>query len=168
MFIATNGKPLWWNTNTVSAYVKNPDAEEIDFNGIFKLHALSITSMGKKIKIEAWWEEIRHEEVNSQRMLFLHLVDSSGNILYNNQIILSPYTPFDDKRRWRYGEATFEIQASDERVMSLAFGINNPHEAGGGFLLANKGGTDWNEKRVIIPIKLFLAPPVATSNPEGR
>ena len=56
-FVAANNKPLWWNVDMVSAYTKTPTVEEIDFGGVYKLHALLIKPENKQIKIEVWGEE---------------------------------------------------------------------------------------------------------------
>ena len=163
-FVEAN-KPVWWNADEVSAYVKNPVEKDIDFSGLFKLHALSISSVAKEIKIEIWWERLGPEEANGQYMLFLHLVDSSGNTIFQNkQISLFPYAPFDAKRKWRHDEVSFSLQPSDASVASLAFGV---YQLNGDFLLAYKGHTDWGGKRILIPLQPFLHPedPKATSEP---
>lgn len=113
------------------------------------MHALAINRTEDGIKIEAWWEELRNEELNSQRFLFLHLIDSSGKILFNKQILLYPYEPPFDSRRWRRGTVTFNLQLPHEKVTSLAFGIYHPNNS---FLLADKGRTDWEGKPVLIPL----------------
>ncbi len=164
-FVEAN-KPVWWNADEVSAYTKKLAEDEIDFGGVYKLHALLITSVPKGIKIEVWWEGLQQEKANSQHMLFLHLVDSSGNtILQNKQIFLYPYAPFAATRKWRHDEVNFDLQPSDERVASLAFGV---YQVDGQFLLANKGQTDWGGKRVLIPLKPFLHPEVAKASSVPR
>ncbi len=147
-FTAAN-QPAWWNATTVSANTRNLAAEEIGFQGIYKLHALAMSRRDKELKIEIWWEELRHEEANEDRFLFLHLVDSAGNILQNQQIALFPYEPLYEDRRWRYGKVTFSDALSNMKVASLAFGI---HQPGVGSLLGDKGRTDWEGKRILIPI----------------
>lgn len=147
-FLAAN-QPIWWSDDTISAYTRNLAAEQIGFEGIYKLHALAISRINGGIKIEIWWEELRHEEANNQRYLFLHLIDSFGNILYNQQIALYPYQPPFENRSWRYGEVTFNLQLPNEKVASLAFGVYQPP---GGFLLGDKGRTDWEGRRILIPI----------------
>jgi hypothetical protein len=159
-FLEAN-KPLWWNSEAVSAYTNKLAAEEIEFGGIFKLQALLITSVANRIKIEVWWEEIRHEDANSQRVLFLHLVDSSGNILQGKHIALSPYAPLDAKRRWRHDEASFDLPTSDESVKALAFGVY--HVVNSQTLVPDKGQTDWGGKRVLIPLTPLLHPSVDTT-----
>jgi hypothetical protein len=95
---------------------------------------LSLERSGNSIKVEAWWEELRHEEANDQRFLFLHLVDSSGKILHNQQIALHPYQPPHETRRWRYAAVTFDEVSPD--AASLAVGV---YQRRGAFLMADKG-----------------------------
>lgn len=149
-FLAANQPlKLWWSAENVAADAKNVAATEIGFAGVYELHALSISKVDNAIKIEAWWEELRHEEANNKRYLFLHLVDSAGDILYIHQIALHPYDPPFADRRWHYGTATFVNVLPDEKLASLAFGVYQPP---GSFLLADKGKTDWNGRRVLVPI----------------
>jgi hypothetical protein len=155
-FIAANNKPLWWNADMVSAYIDNPAVEEIDFGGIFRLHALSIKLDDRQLKIEVWWEELRHEEANSQRMLFLHLVDSSGEILHNTGIALYPYAPFDTKRSWRHVETSFDLPASDGKLTVLEFGVFNLVNSQR--LKPDKGQTDLDGDHILIQLKPFLHP----------
>ena len=124
--------------------------EDIEFGGIYKLHTLAINRVEQGIKIDAWWEELRHEEENNQRYLFFHLVDKSGKIIYNQQIELFPYKPSDKEKRWRHGETTFNGVLSDGNLTSIAFGIYQPS---GHFLLADKRmPSDWGGRRILIPL----------------
>ncbi len=116
-------RPMWWNSETVKAAAGKLAVEDIGFGGVYKLHALAINRVEQGIKIEVWWEELRHEEANNQRYLFFHLVDKSGKIIHNRQIELFPYKPPDKEKRWRHGEATFNGVLSDGNLTSLAFGI---------------------------------------------
>ncbi len=145
-FVAAN-PPAWWNSATVASYVKKPTAGEIDFEGIYRVHALSINRTGRDIRMEVWWEELRHEEANNQRYLFLHLVDAAGNILHNQQMALSPYRPPREDRRWRYGVLT--CIGVNPAAVSLALGI---YQEKGGLLTADSGRTDWGGKRVLVSL----------------
>ena len=106
------------------------------------------------IKIDVWWEELRHEEANNQRHMFFHLVDKSGKIIYNQQIELFPYMPPDAEKRWRQGAVEFKEALSDVNLTSLAFGIYQPS---GQFLLADKKmPSDWEGRRVLIPLNTLV------------
>lgn len=143
-------QPVWWSAQTLSASAKKRAAEDIGFGGVYKLHALEINRVEKGIKIDVWWEELRHEEANNQRYLFFHLVDKSGEIIYNQQIELFPYRPIDAEKRWRHGAVQFNEALSDVNLTSLAFGIYQPS---GQFLLADKKMlTDWEGRRVLVPL----------------
>jgi hypothetical protein len=147
---AAANQPVWWSAQTLSASARNPAAEDIGFGGVYKLHALAINRVEQGIKIDVWWEELRHEEVNNQRHLFIHLVDKSGKIIYNQQIALFPYKPLDAEKRWRHGSTTFYGVLPDGNLTSLAFGIYQPS---GQFLLTDKQmPSDWEGRRVLIPL----------------
>jgi hypothetical protein len=148
-FKAAN-RPMWWNTDTVNAAYGKLAAEDIGFGGVYKLHALAINRVEQGIKIDVWWEELRHEEANNQRYMFFHLVDKSGKIIYNQQIELFPYRPLDAEKRRRHGAVQFNGVLSDGNLMSLAFGIYQPS---GQFLLADKiMPSDWEGRRVLVPL----------------
>lgn len=148
-FLAAN-RPVWWNIDTVKAAYGKLATEDIGFGGVYKLHALAIKSAEQGIKIDVWWEELRHEEANNRRYLFFHLVDESGKIIYNQQIALFPYKPLDAEKRWRHGAVEFNGVLSDGNLMSLAFGIYQPS---GQFLLADKKMlTDCEGRRVLVPL----------------
>jgi hypothetical protein len=153
-FVAANVKapPAWWHVDAVAVAAHKSVAADIRFGESFKLHALSIDRDGNDIKIEAWWEELRHEDANDRRYLFLHLVDASGAILYNHQIALHPYKPPDSDRKLRYNSQTFLSVLPNASIASLAFGIYEAGQADGGFLMPDKGQTDWGGKRVLVRI----------------
>jgi hypothetical protein len=157
-FTAVN-QPVWWSTAAVVAYAKNVMAEEIEYDGVYKLHALAINHVDDGIKIEVWWEELRHEGANHQRYFFLHLVNSSGEILHNQQIALYPYEPPLKDRRLRYGTETFYDSLFTGKVASLGFGI---YQSDGGLLLPDNGKTDWDGKRILIPINAISSAPPGT------
>jgi len=148
-FVAAN-RPVWWSAEEVLDHFGIFAAEEIDFGGIYKLHALSISRISDGVKIDVWWEELRHEEANNQRYMFFHLVDTSGKIIYNKEIELFPYRPMDTEKRWRHGAVQFNGALSDGNLASLAFGIYQPS---GQFLLPDKNiPSDWEGRRVLIPL----------------
>jgi len=149
-FLAAN-RPVWWNAETVKTAYGKPAAEDVGFGGVYKLHALAIKRVEQGIKIDAWWEELRHEDTNNQRYLFFHIVDQSGKIIYNQQIALFPYKPLEAEKRWRHGAVEFNEAPSDVHLLSLAFGIYQPS---GQFLIADKiMPTDWEGRRVLVPLR---------------
>ncbi len=149
-FVAVNPQ-RWWNKEDVSGYAANVAAREIDFNGIYVLHALSLHPSDEGIKVEIWWEELRHEDANKQRYMFFHLVDQSGKILSRSILPLDKYAPPFDNRKWRYESVTFEQPLPDEAT-SLAFGIFRPIQGNDEFLMPDKGVRDWGGRRVLVPI----------------
>jgi hypothetical protein len=149
-FKAAN-RPMWWSNDTVKATAGKLAVEDIGFGGVYKLHALAINRIEQGIKIDVWWEELRHEDANSHRYLFFHLVDKSGKIIYNQHIELFPYKPPDKEKRWRHGATTFSGVLSDGNLTSLAFGII--YWPNGQFLMADKiMPSDWEGRRVLIPL----------------
>ena len=149
---AEANQPDWWGAAAVASYARNLAAEEVAFGGIYRVHALAINRVGNGIKVEVWWEELRHEEANNQRYLFLHLLDSSGAIVHNQQIALDSYAPPSADRRWRYGAETFSDVLPNAKLASLGFGIYQPSVPGGGLIVADKGKRDWDNQRVIVKL----------------
>ena len=147
-FIAANSQRQWSNEADVSGYAGNLAAKEIDYEGIYTLHALVLRHADTGLKVELWWEEMRHENANRQRYMFFHLVDRSGKILHDLYLPLDNYVPPFDNRRWRYGSITFEQPLPNEAT-SLAFGIFRPNHD---FLLPDKGVRDWGGIRVLVPV----------------
>ena len=153
-FMAANSQRRWWNKVNVSSYAKNPAAKGIAFKGIYMLHVLLLRPTDTGLKVEVWWEELRHEDANRQRYMFFHLVDQSGKILYNRSLSLDKYDPPFDNRRWRYGSVTFEQPLPNEAT-SLAFGIFHPNNE---FLMPDKGVRDSGGRRVLVPIPVSASP----------
>ena len=149
-FIAANSQRQWSNEAEVSGYAGDTAAKELDFEGIYRLHVLSLRRTDTGLKVELWWEELRHEDANRQRIVFFHLVDQSGKILHNLSLPLDKYDPPFDNRRWRYGSVTFDQPIPNEAT-SLAFGIFRPIN-GNEFLKPDKGVRDWGGIRVLVPI----------------
>ena len=98
--------------------------------------------------MEVWWEELRHEEANNERYLFLHLVDAAGGILHNQQLALFPYSPPGEDRRWRYGSVT--CIGVNPAAVSLAYGIYHTQR---GLLAAAAERTDWGGRRVLVGLE---------------
>jgi hypothetical protein len=148
--------PMWWNRDTTKSATRELVMEDIGFGGIYKLHALAIHRIEEGIKIDFWWEELRHEEANDERFLFFHLIDTSGKIKYKQQIGLFPYDPPDSQKRWRHGTTTFSHMRPDSNLTEIAFGIYRP---GGQFLLPDKAlTTDWEGRRVLVPLNVISGP----------
>ncbi|MBI5589583.1 MAG: hypothetical protein HY881_03775 [Deltaproteobacteria bacterium] len=154
-FIAANSQRQWSNEADVSGYAGNFAAKEIDFEGIYRLHALSLCRVDTGLKVELWWEELRHENANGQRRMFFHIVDQSGKMLQDLYMPLDKYAPPFDNRRWCYGSVTFEQPIPNE-VTSLAFGIFRPKNEflNDDFLMPDKGVHDWGGRRVLVPISV--------------
>jgi len=141
----------WWNASEVAHYLvnKEPVASNIRFGDRYKLHVMSLRRVGKEIKIEFWWEELRHEDRNRPWRMFFHFDDSEGRIRSQQAISLAGYAPPCQDRRWRYGAIKFD-PSRDLNISALAFGVWNPDSKVK--LMANKGVRDWHGRRVVIPI----------------
>jgi hypothetical protein len=141
----------WWSASEVASYVnKEPAASDIRFGDLYKLHVIALSRVGKDIKIEFWWEELRHEDCNRQRRMFFHFVDSEGRIRSQQHISLAGYMPPHQDRRWRYGAIKFD-PSIDSNISALAFGVWHP-DSKVGILMADKGVRDWDGRRVVIPL----------------
>ncbi len=144
-FSAAN-PPTWWSPDAVLAYAKMPALTEINFDDIFKIHALSISRVPSGLKVEVWWQELRQNAVKNKSLIFLHMLDVDGNCIVLSQILLCSSQPLCDERPLRYGQAMLPLSPL---AHALAFGVCEP---GGAFLLPDKGMTDWGGRRVVIPL----------------
>jgi hypothetical protein len=130
-------------------------ANEIKFADIYKVHALAINQINSKINVEVWWEELKHEEKNNHRKMFIHFKDSSENIIGYKEIPLYSYPPLSDDTRWRYSTVTYDLISADKPV-ALGFGIFLPPAE---FLLPDNGVRDMAGNRVLIPLNTTLQHP---------
>lgn len=146
-FISANSIPEWTNAENLSAVAHNLIAKEIDFGGVYLLHGMLLHTEDSSLTVDLWWEEKRHEEENSQRYMFFHLVDSSGKILRDLSLPLNKYLPPFSNRKWKHGSVNFGSIPND--TVYLAFGIYRPNHE---YLIPDKGTRDWYGKRVLVPI----------------
>lgn len=148
-FNAANPK-RWWSASEVASYAnQEPAASNIRFGDLYKLHVMTLSHVDKEIKIEFWWEELRHVDYNSPKTMFFHFVDSEGTIRSQQHFPLGGYAPIYPDRRWRYGTIKFDPTV-DLEISALAFGVWHPDSKA--VLMADKGVRDWNGQRVVIPL----------------
>ena len=142
--------PVWWNAESLAATGKKLAAKDIDFGDKFRLHALSFHLADGVLTVEAWWESLHPLDGNNDYWLFFHVLGPSGkDIVANGQIPLFPYAPLDEKNRWRQNTTSLSINLSNEGSALLGFGVYHPNL---GALRADKGRTDNDGKRVLLPI----------------
>ena len=146
----TANQPIWWNAESLAATGKKFAAKDIVFGDRFQLHALSFHFADGVLTVEAWWESLHPLDENSDYWLFFHVMGPSGNdIVANGQIPLFPYAPLDERNRWRQNTTSLSIVLSREEAALLGFGVYHPNL---GVLRADKGRTDNDGKRVLLPI----------------
>ena len=152
-FIASTYR-RWWRPSEVSTYLTNskPVAEGVRFGDLYKLHVMTLSSIGEKNKIEFWWEALRVDDKGRERRMFFHFIDSDAKIRSQQSISLNGYKPPSPKRRWRYGVIEFD-PSIDAEISALAFGVWHPDNSVG-LLIANKGVRDWDDHRVVIPLNV--------------
>ena len=66
-FNKANPRRFWSAAETLS-YIRTPMEKEIQFGDLYTLHALSIRHAAEGLQVEIWWEEMKHEEDNKQRL----------------------------------------------------------------------------------------------------
>jgi hypothetical protein len=137
----------WWNGGARTPAVGTPAITNVDFEGIYRLDALSMHREGSNLKVDVAWEELRAMPENASRYLFLHLLDASGAIIQNQQIALYPYDPPAGSRA-RYGTVTF-ARSDDARIVALGFGV---YHSNGSLLRPGHGLTDWGGRRLVLPL----------------
>lgn len=140
----------YWSAAETLLYIRTPMEKDIQFGDLYTLHALTIRHGAEGMRVEIWWEEMRHKEDNKLRFMFFHLIDAQGKIYYNQQIGLR-YTAIHPDRRWRYDSITFPLPV-DPKVKSLAFGISHPNRQTGN-LVVDKGSGSWGgHRQVVVPL----------------
>lgn len=139
----------YWRASEAASYIRTALEEEIQFGDLYKLHALMIKHEADGLKIEIWWEELKHEDNNNQRVMFFHLIDAQGKIFRNQHVELN-YDIIHPDRRWRYDSITYALPI-DPNVKALAIGIYHPPPQTG-YLKADKGTRDWGGRRVVVPL----------------
>lgn len=139
----------YWRVSEVGSYISSALEEEIQFGDLYKLHALMINHEADRLKIEIWWEELKHEGNNNHWIMFFQLIDAQGKI-YRNQKVELNYDSIQPDRRWKYDSITYALPV-DPNVKALAIGIfhSNPQT---GYLKADKGTRDWGGRRVVVPL----------------
>jgi hypothetical protein len=154
-FVAANRPPpaAWTDARGAAAEFRAPAAGPVTYEDAYVIHAMVARAIDNGVKVDAWWEELRHEPANDRRYLFLHLIDAEGAILGSTHVPLFPYDPPSGDRRWRYATATFHDVLPNASIRAIAFGIYEPHRKDGG-LIPGTGGprTDWGGKRSIVAI----------------
>jgi hypothetical protein len=145
--------PAWTDARGAAAEFRAPAAGPVAFEDVYVIHAIVPRAIDNGVKVDVWWEEMRHEPANDRRYLFLHLIDAEGAILESTHVPLFPYEPPAADRRWRYATAMFHDVLPNAAIRALAFGIYEPHRKDGG-LVSSTGSArvDWGGKRNIVPI----------------
>ena len=144
----------WWNDSEVSSYIFNNKlvAHEIEFGDLYRLHVMTLSPLGGKVKIEFWWEALRDDDKSWERKMFFHFIDSDAKIRFQQSVSLDGYNPPSQEYRWRYGVVEFD-PSIDAEISALAFGVWHP-DSKVAILIANKGVRDWGGRRVVIPLNV--------------
>jgi hypothetical protein len=165
-FVAANRPPppAWADARTAAGEFHSPPAGPVAFEDVYVVHAIRPYAVDNGVKVDVWWEELRHEPANERRYLFLHLIDAQGAILQGTHVPLFPYNPPSADRRWRYSTATFHDVLPNDAIRAFAFGIYEPRRKDGG-LMSSSGDVrvDWGGKRNIVaiaPAEVAVKPPV--------
>jgi hypothetical protein len=166
-FVAANrSAPAPWTDATgVAAEFGSLPAGPFAFEDVYVVHAIRPHAIDNGVKVDLWWEEVRHHAANQRRYLFLHLIDAEGNILHGQQVALFPYDPPSEGRRWRHAAAMFHDVLPNAAIRALAFGIYEPERKDGG-LMSSSGNArvDWGGKRNIVEIAADHSPAPSPAN----
>ena len=143
----------WSDAKGAAEELRSPATAPVAFEDVYVIHAIRASEADNGVRVDVWWEEVRHDAGNDRRYLFLHLVDAQGAILQSQQIALFPYAPPSADKRWRYSTATFHDVLPNDSIRGLAFGVYEPQRKDGG-LLSSSGSPrmDWGDKRSLIGI----------------
>lgn len=148
-FNAANPRRYWSAAETLSS-IRSPIEKDIRFGGLYILHALTMKLTEAGVKVEVWWEEMKHDESNSRRFMFFHLIDGQGKMFRNQQVGLRYHNIHPD-RRWRYDSIMFAAPI-DPEVKFLEVGISHPDRQAG-ILAIDKSSIHWGgQRRLVVPL----------------
>jgi len=107
----------WWSDSEVSSYIFNNKlvAHEIEFGDLYRLHVMTLSPLGGKIKIEFWWEALRDDDKSWGRGMFFHFIDSDAKIRSQQSVSLDGYNSPSQEYRWRYGAVEFDPSIDAEK-----------------------------------------------------
>jgi hypothetical protein len=154
-FVTANRPPpaAWTDARGAAAEFRAPAEGPVVYGDAYVIHAIVARALDNGVKVDVWWEEVRHEPANDSRYLFLHLVDAEGAILEGTHVPLFPYEPPAAGQRWRYATAMFHDVLPNAAIRGIAFGIYEPRRKDGG-IMPGTGSVrmDWGGKRSIVAI----------------
>jgi hypothetical protein len=146
-----------WSAEDVSLVKQQlpPNSVDIKFHAdgdegvLYTVHAATVVSDLHGLQTK-FWVEPGMPAPEQPWYLFTHLVNAAGEIIENNQVLLSglPNTPADDSIRLY---STF-FKNRPAAATAIAFGIYRPVGQSSEQLQADRGKTDSSGHRVLIPL----------------
>ena len=124
-----------------------PSLEHVQFSDRIELRALSVARDGERLTLRLWWKPLP-SLTEHDWIFFIHSIDDSGNIVLNNQIVLSSSKQASQDGSIQFDTISFDA-APASKSSRLAVGFYRPQ---GDKLLADRGNRDWFGARVIVSI----------------
>lgn len=141
----------WWSQKEIASLNLRKDHPiefmDISFGDVFKLHALSLKQINHEISLNVWWERLR-DTPGSEWTFFIHSIDEKGNILENNEIRIPLKKSTSKNDNIRLSSIVLS-KTKDKNLNALAVGFFT----GDYILKADSGVRDWENHRVIIPLR---------------
>jgi hypothetical protein len=149
-FIEANPR-RWWSARDLARTLAAEPAvlADANFGERFRVRALSVKSTDVEITVKLWWERIG-ATADENWFFFVHALDSDDGIVLNHQLRLADWMSVNADQNIRFDTLTFRKPAY-RTISALGVGV---FRASDGYILSADGGhRDWNDKRVLLPIR---------------
>jgi hypothetical protein len=149
--------PRWWSVADMEQFRREEPGSAVDFgyqpeagvNGpspTAHIYAAKVDPDALGIQAKFW---VKSEGYISGWYLFAHLTNARGETLAaTHAILMKPFTPERDIRYY-----TLDFPRVPEGTTGVAFGFYRPEKDSAAFLAADSGTRDWNNRRILLPLK---------------
>ena len=141
----------WWSERELARELAARPATlaNAGFGGQFKVKALSVASTDVDVTVMLWWERL-DPHAGGDWYFFVHALNEDAATVLNEQISLTYWEPITPERRIRHDVLRFR-KPPYRSIATLGVGIYRPSD--GRLLHAEAGRRDWNDTRVMIPLR---------------
>jgi hypothetical protein len=141
----------WMSLGDLADLLKkySPAIQDVAFNNVFKIHALSLESGGREITVRLWWEQM-DESLRGEFTISFYLFDDEGRVLYTKGMLgnLKPELP---DKRIRFGTMKMRYPMG---AHVKTFGVEICKRLKNECLRADKGLRNNDGTRALIPLPI--------------
>lgn len=125
-----------------------PAIEDTHFGHEFYLRALAVNRSGDEVTVRFWWKPLV-DQLEHDWILFIHSIDSAGNIVVNNSAILHFNRSLLPPDGVYLSESITFRSPVKNGTKRIAVGFARPNQE---LPIADKGVRDWDNRRVIVEL----------------